>query len=74
MLDREKKLSHYYSFAVYHTLTQRTKEVNMFAELMENVMHSTPQGFLGVSLIFIYFAIMLAAIVYRIKKGEHVHH
>ncbi len=46
----------------------------MFAELMENVMHSTPQGFLGVSLIFIYFAIMLTAIVYRIKKGEHVHH
>ncbi|MDE7012374.1 hypothetical protein JBF11_00680 [Taurinivorans muris] len=46
----------------------------MFGQLMENVMHSTPQGVLGVSLIFIYFAIMLAAIIYRIKKGEHVHH
>ena len=27
----------------------------MFNELVSNAMHSTPQGFVGVSLIFVYF-------------------
>ncbi len=44
------------------------------SELIEGVMHSTPQGFVGVGLIFIYFAAMVTAIIYRIKKGEHVEH
>ncbi len=37
-------------------------------------MHSTPQGFVGVGLIFVYFVIMMCAIVYRIKKGDHMQH
>lgn len=43
-------------------------------ELIHNVMHSTPQGFVGVGLIFFYFIVMIMAIIHRIKKGEHVHH
>jgi len=46
----------------------------MISDLISNAMHSTPQGFVGVSLIFIYFAIMMAAIIYRIRKGEHMEH
>ncbi len=46
----------------------------MITELISNAMHSTPQGFVGVSIIFIYFAVMMAAIVYRIKKGDHMSH
>ncbi len=46
----------------------------MLAELINNAMHSTLQGFIGVGLIFFYFVVMVAAIFYRIKKGEHVHH
>lgn len=43
-------------------------------ELITTAMHSTLEGFIGVALIFIYFVIMITAIVYRIKKGEHLHH
>lgn len=46
----------------------------MVAELFENMMHSTPQGFVGVSLIFIYFVIIVSTAFYRIKKGDHLHH
>ncbi len=46
----------------------------MLSDLIHNAMQSSPQGFVGVGLIFIYFVIMIKAIVYRIKKGEHVHH
>ncbi len=42
-------------------------------ELITSAMHSTPQGFVGVGCIFIYFAVMIAAIIYRVKRGEHVH-
>lgn len=42
--------------------------------LISNALHSTPQGFVGVTLIFVYFAVMLAAIVYRIKKADHMEH
>lgn len=44
------------------------------SELVSNMTQSTPQGFVGVSLIFIYFAIMMAAVVYRIRRGDHVAH
>ncbi len=43
-------------------------------ELIHNAMQSTPQGFVGVGLIFFYFVVMVAAIVYRVKKGEHLDH
>ncbi|GFM37111.1 hypothetical protein [Desulfovibrio psychrotolerans] len=46
----------------------------MLAELFDNMMHSTPQGFVGVSLIFIYFVFIVSAAFYRIKKGEHLDH
>ncbi len=44
------------------------------SELIANASHSTPQGFVGVGIIFTYFIVMLLAIAYRIKKGDHVHH
>ncbi|MCH5277331.1 MAG: hypothetical protein J1E80_05800 [Desulfovibrionaceae bacterium] len=42
--------------------------------LISNAMHSSAQGFVGVTLIFVYFAVMMAAIVYRIKKADHMEH
>lgn len=44
------------------------------SELVSGMMHSTAQGFVGVSLIFIYFAIIMAAVAMRIKRGDHVRH
>ncbi len=44
------------------------------SELITNASHSTPQGLTGVAIIFTYFVVMLVAIAYRIKKGDHVHH
>lgn len=46
----------------------------MFSTLIHSAMQSTPQGFVGVSLIFLYFIVMMCAIVYRIKKGDHMEH
>ena len=46
----------------------------MLTELIDNAMHSTSQGFVGVSLIFVYFCFIVATAFYRIKKGEHMHH
>lgn len=46
----------------------------MIMELIENALHASPQGFLGVSLIGIYFVVIVATAVYRIKQGDHMHH
>ena len=46
----------------------------MIMELVNNALHSTPQGFLGVSLIGVYFVVIVATAVYRIRKAEHMHH
>jgi hypothetical protein len=46
----------------------------MISELVNNAAHSTPQGLVGVGIIFLYFFVMMGAIVYRIKKGEHMEH
>lgn len=48
----------------------------MISELIENAMHSSPQGFVGVSLIGIYFCVIVATAFYRISKGDHLggHH
>ncbi|MCL1915566.1 MAG: hypothetical protein FWG17_02485 [Desulfovibrionaceae bacterium] len=43
-------------------------------ELLEGAMHSTPQGLVGVGLIFFYFALILCAAFWRITKGEHLEH
>lgn len=45
----------------------------MIAELWNNMMHSTPQGFVGVIGIFVYMAIIISSAIYRIRKGEHLH-
>lgn len=46
----------------------------MLSELWNNMMHSTAAGFVGVIGIFTYMAVILVAAIYRIKKGEHLHH
>ena len=46
----------------------------MVEELISSAMHSTAQGFVGVGCIFVYFAVMISAIIYRVKRGEHVNH
>ena len=43
-------------------------------ELISSAMHSSAQGFGGVGCIFIYFAVMITAIIHRVKQGDHMHH
>jgi len=50
------------------------QEACMLSELWNNMMHSTAAGFVGVIGIFTYMAVILVAAIYRIKKGEHLHH
>ena len=60
-----------------YTLKRRDKVfagVSMIGELIHNALDSTPQGFVGVGLIFFYFCIMMWAIVMRIRRGEHIEH
>lgn len=52
----------------------REQENTMFAELIANVMHSTPQAFVGIGLMVVYLIGMISIITYRIKKGDHMHH
>ena len=46
----------------------------MIMELVCNALHSTPQAFLGVSLIGVYFVVIVAVAVYRIRQGDHLRH
>ena len=46
----------------------------MLSELFHNAMHSTTAGFIGVSLIFVYFVVIVSTACYRIKQGDHMHH
>lgn len=46
----------------------------MLAELWSNMMHSTPQGFVGVGLIGVYFVVIVSVALYRVKKGDHLDH
>lgn len=46
----------------------------MLSELFTNAMHSSPQGFVGVTLIGLYFCLIVATAFFRIKKGDHMHH
>ncbi len=46
----------------------------MLLELITNALHSSPQAFLGVGLIFVYFCVIVATAIYRIKKAEHIEH
>lgn len=46
--------------------------MSVVLELANNALHSTPQGYLGVSLIFIYMAVIVGTALYRIKQhGDH---
>ncbi len=46
--------------------------MSVVGELISNVFKSTPQGYLGVTLIFLYFILILGTALYRIKKsGNH---
>jgi hypothetical protein len=42
------------------------------SELTGSMLHSTPQGFVGVGLIFFYFVVMLGGVALRIKRGDHM--
>lgn len=44
----------------------------MAAELFNNALHSTAQGFVGVGLISVYFVLILATSIMRIRRGEHM--
>jgi hypothetical protein len=46
----------------------------MIMELVTNAMHSTPQGFLGVTLIGVYFVVIVCTAIYRIRQGDHLQH
>lgn len=46
----------------------------MLGELFGNMMHSTVQGFIGVTGIFLYLGAIVAAAMYRIKEGMNEHH
>lgn len=49
----------------------------MFAtisELITNAMHSTTAGFVGVSLIFIYMALIVGTALVRIYQNTQEHH
>ena len=48
------------------------EESDMLGELVTNALHSTPQGFVGVTLIVLYFCFIVATALWRIKKGEHL--
>jgi hypothetical protein len=46
----------------------------MIAELIHNALQSTPQGYVGVSAIWIYMGVIIVVALYRIKKGDHLEH
>ena len=46
---------------------------DFLTQLFSSAMHSSAQGFVGVGCIWVYFIVMICAIVYRVRRGEHVH-
>lgn len=46
----------------------------MLEYFINGIAHATPQGYVGVTLILVYFAVMMSAVIYRIKKGDHMRH
>jgi hypothetical protein len=43
-------------------------------ELLTNMSHSTTEGMFGVGAIFIYFIVIVAVSIYRIKEGQKEGH
>ncbi len=48
--------------------------MEQLTELWTNAMHSSPAGFVGVIGIWFYMAVIVCTAIYRIIKGEHMHH
>ena len=46
----------------------------MIHELIHNMGHSTNQGFWGVSVIYIYMAIIVVTALFRIRQMNKEHH
>jgi hypothetical protein len=46
----------------------------MIGHLLHNMTESTTQGFIGVTLIFIYMAVIVVTALVRIKQGDHLEH
>lgn len=46
----------------------------MLSMLFDSIAHASAQGIVGTAVIFIYFAVMISTIAYRVKKGDHVSH
>ncbi|WP_198146042.1 hypothetical protein [Desulfonatronovibrio magnus] len=46
----------------------------MLVELFRDMMSSTTEGFFGVTGIYLYFVVMVAAAIYRIKEGMNEGH
>ncbi|NJB68230.1 TRAP-type C4-dicarboxylate transport system permease small subunit [Desulfobaculum xiamenense] len=42
-------------------------------ELMRNAYHSTPQGWVGVPLIYMYMALIVGTALYRIRQHKNHH-
>ena len=47
--------------------------MSVIFELVNNMYHSTPQGFLGVSLIFAYLVLIVAVAMMRIAQNADHH-
>lgn len=43
-------------------------------ELLHNMGQSTIQGWFGVSGIYFYMTVIVVTALYRIRKGDHLHH
>lgn len=46
----------------------------MLTELVHNMLLSTTPGFIGVTLIFLYLALIVVTALKRIAEGDHMHH
>ncbi len=43
-------------------------------ELLAAIPHTSLQGRVGMSLIGVYFVVIVVTALYRIRKGDHLHH
>ena len=43
-------------------------------ELLAAIPHTSFQGRVGMSLVGVYFVVIVLMALYRIKKGDHLHH
>lgn len=46
----------------------------ILSSLWAEISGASLQGYLGVGFICLYFLVILGLALYRIKKGEHLHH